>query len=81
LGTARLLGLLLRCDRFETRLPCTFKQRDLARAIRAIAAAGVEGRVEIGRDDKMLVVICKAAGSTAVERNEWDEGLNGADQA
>jgi hypothetical protein len=62
------------------RAPCTFRQRDLARAIRAIASTGVEGRVEIGRDGKMVVVITKAAESN-VERNEWNEGLDGAHQA
>ena len=62
------------------RAPCTFRQRDLARAIRAIASAGVEGCVEIERDGKMVVVIGKVAKST-VERNEWDEGLDGAHQA
>jgi hypothetical protein len=41
------------------RAPCTFKQRDLARAIRAIASAGVEGRVEIGRDGKIVVIVGK----------------------
>jgi hypothetical protein len=58
------------------RAPCTFRQRDLARAIRAIASAGVEGRVEIGRDGKMVVVIGKAPESTA-ERNEESNSWEG----
>jgi len=55
------------------RAPCTFRQRDLARAIRAIASAGVEGRVEIGRDGKMVVVIARGRGSLRYQRANTEQ--------
>jgi hypothetical protein len=45
------------------RAPCTFKQRDLTAAVKAVAKAGVEvARVEIDRDGK-IIVVTKAANS------------------
>jgi hypothetical protein len=42
--------------------PCTFRQQDVTRAVRAVAAAGVEiYRVEIGRDGRIVVVTQKPA--------------------
>jgi hypothetical protein len=37
--------------------PCTFRQRDLARTLRAMVDARVQGRVEIDRAGKIVVVI------------------------
>lgn len=41
---------------------CTFKQRDVTAAVRAVVAAGVEvARVEIDRNGKIVVLTGKAA--------------------
>jgi len=43
------------------RARCTFRQRDLRLAVETAKAAGLEiGRVEIGRDGKIVVVTGKA---------------------
>jgi hypothetical protein len=68
--------------------PCTFKEADLARALRAARKAGIElARIEIDRDGKIVLVMGKVAelatleGDKAnIERNEWDEELYGRDQ-
>jgi hypothetical protein len=40
--------------------PSTFRQKDVTRALRAAAAAGIEvRRVEIDKDGKIVVVTCK----------------------
>jgi hypothetical protein len=55
--------------------PCTFKQQDVTRALRAIAAAGVDvQRVEIDRNGKIIVVTGKPQELCAEmpEANEWD---------
>jgi hypothetical protein len=56
--------------------PCIFKQRDITKAVRAVAAAGIGvARVEIARDGRIIVV----AGQPQIEqagaqgRNEWDD--------
>jgi hypothetical protein len=51
--------------------PCTFRERDVTRAIRAVEAAGKKVRkvwiivIEIAQDDD--------AATVDSERNEWDE--------
>jgi hypothetical protein len=53
----------------------TFRQRDLTRALRATAAAGVSiQRVEIQRDGKIIVVAPEAQEKNANNEggNEWD---------
>ena len=52
-----------------TRAPCTFRQGDVTRAIRAVEAAGKKIRkvsivIEIAQDDD--------AATVDGERNEWD---------
>jgi len=52
------------------RAPCTFRQGDVTRAIRAVEAAGKKIRkvsivIEIAQDDD--------AATVDGERNEWDE--------
>jgi hypothetical protein len=60
--------------------PNTFKQADVTRAVKAVAAAGIEiSRVEIDREGKIVVVTGKPQASTS-DRNEWDE-LYDADPA
>ncbi len=40
--------------------PCTFRQQDVTRALRATVAAGIEvRRIEIDKDGKIVVVTCK----------------------
>jgi hypothetical protein len=61
-----------------TRRPCTFREADLKRALRAAQAAGVAVRIEI-EDGRMTVTMdeSKRAGSRAANENEWDEVFNG----
>ena len=56
-----------------SRRPCTFKQRDLTKAVRAIVAAGVQvDRVEIDAAGKIVVVTANAGESIRGSKNEWD---------
>lgn len=44
-----------------TRRPCTFRQTDVKRAVKAVRAAGVEvARVQVGKDGTIVVVPGKA---------------------
>jgi hypothetical protein len=55
--------------------PCTFKQQDVTRALRATVAAGIEvQRVEIDMDGKIVVVTGRSREPSAEGRggNEWD---------
>jgi hypothetical protein len=60
--------------------PCTFKEADLTRALRAAKKAGANvARAEVARDGKIVLVLKKDDGaSSESERNEWDE-INGKD--
>lgn len=55
--------------------PCTFKQQDVTRALRATVAAGIAvQRIEIDRDGKIIVVTGKPQepGAEREGGNEWD---------
>lgn len=52
-----------------TRALCTFRQRDVVRALKALATAGMEGRVEIARDGRIIIIPGK---QEPVSANEWD---------
>jgi hypothetical protein len=56
---------------------CTFRQRDVTRAVKAVVAAGVEvARVEVDKEGRIVVVAGKppeAPREGASERNEWDD--------
>lgn len=55
------------------RRSCTFRQRDVTRALKATVAAGVEiAKVEIDRDGKIVVVVAGKQVEEANEGNEWD---------
>jgi hypothetical protein len=57
------------------RVPSTFRQQDVTRAVKAVAAAGVNiTRVEIDKSGKIIIITADAAGRTreATETNEWD---------
>jgi hypothetical protein len=59
-----------------TRRPCTFKQTDLERALKAAAAVGVRVKVEIEKDKMTVVTIGKMTTlekDAGTEQNEWDE--------
>ena len=54
-----------------TRGPCTFRQQDVTRAVKATVAAGLEiRRVEITRG-KIVVVTDKDEPAGQPEANEW----------
>lgn len=57
--------------------PCTFRQQNVTRALRAMLAAGIEvQRIEIDRDGKIVVVAGKSKELPRDgddERNEWDD--------
>jgi len=57
------------------RAPSTFRQQDVTRAVKAVAAAGVHiARVEIDRAGKIVIIAAEATeqlGETT-EANEWD---------
>ena len=60
------------------RRPSTFTQRDIARAVRGVMAAGLRvARVEISRDGGIVIVAGNpiAAEDTADRNNEWDDAL------
>jgi hypothetical protein len=55
------------------RAPSTFRQQDVTRAVKAVAAAGVHiARVEIDRDGKIVVV---AQQPPASQQDELDREL------
>ena len=58
-----------------TRAPSTFRQQDVTRAVRAVAAAGVHiARVEIDKTGKIVIITADATGRSGekMEANEWD---------
>jgi hypothetical protein len=66
------------------RARCTFRQRDVTAALKAATAAGVPVRgVRINPKGDIEVVIGRPLEQnfSATERNEWDDDLNGGDQA
>jgi hypothetical protein len=63
-------------DCHRTRGRCTFRQRDLTRALRATVAAGIElRRIEIDTGGKIILVPGKPRESprdSGDQHNEWD---------
>jgi hypothetical protein len=61
-------------DNKSSRPPSAFRQRDVTRAIRAAAAAGVDiARVEVTKAGTIVIVTTAAAESAKQEDvNEWD---------
>jgi hypothetical protein len=52
----------------------SFKERDLARAMRAARRSGVPlERVEIDREGRIILVPGKPGEAAPVDRNEWDD--------
>lgn len=56
-----------------SRGPCTFRQQDVTRAIKAAKAAGVEvAQVEIDKNGKIVIRTPTAVVEPVGEPNEWD---------
>lgn len=58
------------------RRPCSFRETDVRRAIKAARSSGIEiGRVEIERDGRIIVIPGKPSDSaeSSSDRNEWDD--------
>jgi hypothetical protein len=56
-----------------SRAPCTFKQTDVTKAVKAVVAAGVEvARVEVDKDGRIVIVAGKAMPEDGKGGNEWD---------
>jgi hypothetical protein len=57
------------------RAPSTFRQQDVTRAVKAVAAAGVHiARVEIDKTGKIVIIAADAVDQLGenTEVNEWD---------
>jgi hypothetical protein len=57
------------------RAPSTFRQQDVTRAVKAVAAAGVHiARVEIDKAGKIVIITADATdrAGEVTEANEWD---------
>jgi hypothetical protein len=57
------------------RAPSTFRQQDVTRAVKAVAAAGVHiARIEIDKAGKIIIIAADATDGLAevTEMNEWD---------
>ena len=55
--------------------PCTFKEADLIRALKAAKKAGADvARAEVSRDGKIVLVLDRDGEALPnSERNEWDD--------
>jgi hypothetical protein len=62
--------------------PCTFKEVDLIRALRAAKKAGVDvARAEVAKDGRIVLVLNKHGEMLPnSEPNEWDDEFNGTGQ-
>ena len=61
--------------------PCTFKEVDLIRALKAAKKAGVDiTRAEVARDGRIVLVLNRGGEPSKSESNEWDEAIDGTDQ-
>jgi hypothetical protein len=57
------------------RAPSTFRQQDVTRAVKAVAAAGVHiARIEIDKAGKIVIITMGATEQLGenMEANEWD---------
>jgi hypothetical protein len=57
-----------------SRGPARFTQRDLAKAIKAVAAAGMSvAEIRVDRNGAAIVTVGAADKTKPYERNEWDQ--------
>jgi len=57
-----------------SRGPQNFRQRDVTKAVRAVAAAGMSvAKVEVDKAGKIIVVVGKPDKTKEPEQNEWDQ--------
>jgi hypothetical protein len=67
------------CGAKAGRGPARFKQRDVTRALKAMKAAGVEGRIEIESGGKIVIVMGKPSEQSAfvlpeaANDNSWSD--------
>jgi predicted type IV restriction endonuclease len=56
------------------RRPCTFKQSDVTKAVKAVVAAGVQvAQVIVDKDGRIVVIVCEPGKAEAdTGANEWD---------
>jgi hypothetical protein len=65
-----------------SRGPQRFRQRELARALRAADKSGVPVKyVKLTREGEIIIIPGTPVQPPGQERNEWDEEFNGAHQA
>ena len=60
----------------RARTPSTFRQQDVTRAVKAVAAAGVGiAKVEIDKAGKIIIIALgvERSGEGGGEANEWDD--------
>jgi|HubBroStandDraft_6_1064221.scaffolds.fasta_scaffold269225_2 hypothetical protein len=61
-------------NRVMSRGRCAFKQRDVTRAVKAVAKAGVSvARVEVDKEGRIIVIAGKPNGDPVV--NPWDKAV------
>jgi hypothetical protein len=58
-----------------SRAPCTFRQSDVVRAIKAVKAAGERvARVEVDSGGKIVIIVGRGE-SAAPSSNPWDDAV------
>jgi hypothetical protein len=55
---------------------CTFKQRDVTAAVKAVTAAGVDvARVEVDKTGRIVIIAGKPGESMSGEGSSWDKAI------
>jgi hypothetical protein len=60
-----------------SRAPCTFKQRDVTAAVKAVTAAGIDvARVEVDKTGRIVIIAGKPGESMSGEgSSSWDAAI------
>jgi hypothetical protein len=59
-----------------SRVPSTFRQRDVTAAVKAVVAAGVEvARVEVDKTGRIVIVAGKLGESMSSDESSWDKAI------
>lgn len=65
-----------------SRGPCTFREADVRRAVRAVEAAGKQvAVVEISAEGRIRIVVGRPDRQGLAAKNEWDEVLGDGQDA